>query len=97
MMPRILRADGSVIYGNTKVDPETVIQKGMVSYYRDMTSATRDARAGSKPLVIRPIGVYKQEAVTSDVVLSQKDAEKLIAENERSGFLKKLNVVIVTE
>lgn len=97
MLPRILRADGSVLYGKANVDPEVVIEKGMAAYVKNLESALQNSRAGKKPLIVRAIGVYRQAVSSSDVVLSKKDADKLVVEDQRSGFLQKLNVVLVID
>ncbi len=65
-------------------------EKGLASYHRDMGAARSDPRAGSNPLVLRPIGVYRRSAATTDVVLSDADAAKLLTEDARTGFLKQL-------
>ncbi len=97
MAPRILKADGTVLYGTGAVDPDLVVQKGLAAYYRDMNAARADARAGLNPLVIRPIGVYRRAVATTDVVLSDADAAKLLTEDARTGFLKQLKVVFVVD
>jgi hypothetical protein len=97
MAPRILKADGTVLYGTGKVDFDQLIEKGMASYYRDMGAARADSRAGSNPLVIRAIGVYRRAVATIDVVISDADAAKLLAEDARTQFLKQMRVVFVVD
>jgi hypothetical protein len=97
MAPRILKADGTVLYGAGKFDLEQLIEKGMAAYYRDITAARADPRAGSNPLVLRPIGVYRRAVATTDVVLSDADAARLLAEDARTGFLKAMKVVFVVD
>ena len=97
MAPRILKADGTPLYGVGNFDIDMVIEKGLASYYRDMGAARSDPRAGSNPLVLRPIGVYRRSAATTDVVLSDADAAKLLTEDARTGFLKQLKVVFVVD
>jgi len=97
MAPRILKADGTVLYGAGKFDLEQLVEKGMAAYYRDITAARADPRAGSNPLVLRPIGVYRRAVATTDVVLSDADAARLLAEDARTGFLKAMKVVFVVD
>lgn len=92
MAPRILKADGT-----GRVDFSQLIEKGMASYYRDMGAARADSRAGSNPLVIRAIGVYRRAVATTDVVISDADAAKLLAEDARAHFLKQMRVVFVVD
>jgi hypothetical protein len=97
MAPRILKADGTVLYGAGKFELEQLVEKGMAAYYRDITAARADPRAGSNPLVLRPIGVYRRAVATTDVVLSDADAARLLAEDSRTGFLKAMKVVFVVD
>lgn len=97
MAPKILKADGSTLYGTGSLDIDDLMEKGMVAYFKDLEAAKGHARAGNKPLVIRAIGVYKREAASSDVVISDADAAKLTAEDSRTGFLKKMNVIFVVD
>lgn len=97
MAPRILKADETPLYGQGNYDPDTVIEKGLAAYYKDLDAARSDARAGSNPLILRPIGVYRRAAATTDVVLSDADAAKLLEENKRTKFLDKLQVVFVVD
>lgn len=97
MAPRILRADGTPLYGAGNYDPDLVVEKGLAAYYKDLESARKDVRAGSNPLILRPIGVYRRAVATTDVVLSDTDATKLLEENKRTKFLDKLQVVFVVD
>ncbi len=97
MAPRILKADETPLYGQGNYDINTVVEKGLAAYYKDLDAARRDARAGSNPLILRPIGVYRRAAATTEVVLSDADAAKLIEENKRTKFLDKLHVVFVVD
>jgi hypothetical protein len=97
MAPRILKADGTPIYGTGDFDPDKVIEQGLASYHRDMDAARADKRAGDNPLILRPIGAYRRSVATTDVVLSDADAAKLLAEDAKTGFLKQLKVVFVVD
>jgi hypothetical protein len=97
MAPRILKADGTPIYGVGNFDIDKVVEQGLASYYRDMDAARADKRAGDNPLILRPIGVYRRSVATTDVVLSDADAAKLLAEDAKTRFLKQLKVVFVVD
>ncbi|MDW8051740.1 MAG: hypothetical protein RMJ83_04570 [Armatimonadota bacterium] len=97
MAPRILKADGTVLYGTGKFDPDLVLERGLAAYYKDLDAARADPRAGSNPLIIKAIGVYRRAVATTDVVISDADAAKLLAENGRTKFLEKLQVVFVID
>lgn len=97
MAPRLLKADGTPLYGVGKYDPDLVVQKGLAAYYKDLDAARKDPRAGSNPLILRPIGVYRRAVASTDAVLSDADAAKLIEENKRTKFLDQLRVVFVVD
>jgi len=64
-----------------------VVANGMVGYTRDITDHNR---AGSTPLVVKAIGVKG-----ASPIVSNEDATKILAENEKSGFLSDTRVVFV--
>ncbi len=97
MAPRILKADGTPIYGVGNYSPDLIVEQGLAAYYKDLDAARRDSRAGSNPLILRPIGVYRRAVATTDVVLSDADAARLLEENKRTGFLDKLRVVFILD
>jgi hypothetical protein len=97
MAPRILKADGTPIYGVGNFDLDKVVEQGLASYYRDMDAARADKRAGNNPLIVRPIGVYRRAVATTDVVLSDADTAKLLAEDAKTRFLRQLKVVFVVD
>jgi len=97
MAPRILKADGTPLYGVGDFDLDKVVEQGLASYYRDMEAARADKRAGNNPLILRPIGVYRRSVATTDVVLSDADAAKLLAEDAKTRFLRQLKVVFVVD
>jgi len=96
MSPKIRRGDGTEVWGTVKVDPELVLEKGIVSYAVSLSAAKNNARCGSNPLIVRAIGCAGGR-FNSDPVVSDADAELIASENALSGFLDKLNVIIVED
>lgn len=98
MSPKIRRADGSEVWGTVKVDPDFVIQYGIVAYLdgsqmRYLQSPEIVKRIGDNPLVIRAIGVAG--AAPTDPVISNEDAERLLEADRRYGFLKEFRVLFL--
>ena len=91
LSPVVKNADGEKIYGHKNIDPDYVIEHGMVSY---TTNVNNVARAGSNPLVVKAIGV--QDHYGSPVV-SVADANRILIENRVGGFLEKTNVVFIRD
>ena len=94
MSPKILRADASEVWGTVKVSYDFIADHGIVAYARTMGEAYSNARAGANPLVIRALQ-RGESAYGCDVVLSSDDADYLLSENKRSGFLKDFRVIFL--
>ena len=96
MSPKILRKDGSEVWGTVRVDYGFLADHGIVSYARTLGEAYANSRAGDNPLVLRAVkrGSSKYKC---DAVLSDHDADYLIAENQRSGFLKDFRVIFLVD
>ena len=89
MSPVIKNANGQKIYGHKNLNPDLVIEKGMASYSKGMSNVDR---AGSNPLIIKAVRLEDHNA---NPVLSLSDANLLLVENSKSGFLDELKVVFV--
>ncbi len=89
MSPVIKNANGTKIYGHKNLDPDYVIEHGMADYAYDMNMA---GRAGSNPLVVKAVDVADFNAYP---VVSVADANLILRENEKSGFLEKTAVVFL--
>ena len=88
MSPVIKNDLGQPIYGYKNLDYDKVVTNGMAGY---TTDASRAARAGSNPLVVRAIRLDGGV----NPVLSTADANRVLIENGATGFLDKTNVVFV--
>jgi hypothetical protein len=93
--PKILREDGSEVWGTVKADPDQVAD-GIVVYARTIGDARSNARAGSNPLVIRACA-RGASVHQCDLVLSSADAENLLSENWKAGFLFDFAVIFVVD
>ena len=89
MSPVIKNSHGTKIYGHKNIDPDYVIEHGMADYADSMGQTSR---AGSNPLVIR---AERMEDFDSTPVISIADANKILSENDISGFLEKTAVVFL--
>lgn len=94
MSPAIFDADdGEVYVGNLPIDPDYVINEGIVSYATTMAEAKKLDRTGSNPLVLKATNVKGQ--FKADVYVSNSDAKKLIGAEEKGKFLKEFKVIMV--
>ena len=86
--PSIKSTDGLKIYSYEQVSSQTAIDKGMVEYTNNIDSVSR---AGSNPLKIKAADISNK----CDIVISQDDANIILAANQSTRFLNNCMVVIV--
>ena len=93
--PVVYDENGRGIYGIKNIDGDYAISHGMVEYAHEQDLTTGNTRAGLNPLVVKAVkaklganGVTKVSAV-----ISASDADQILKENERAGFLHKYAVV----
>lgn len=96
MSPKILRADGSEVWGTVKFDYDFLADHGIVAYARTLGEAYANPRAGSNPLVVRAIE-RGPSAYKCDAVLSNDDADYLLEESHRATFLKDFRVIFLVD
>lgn len=102
MSPRIYDVKGKEIYGPTILGRENhtleeYIILGVVEYIRDngtdLKEQLKSSRAGSKPLIVKAMGV--QGEFNDNIVVSEEDGNLILKEDELSKFLEDMAVVIV--
>ena len=87
--PVIKAADGTEIYAYKNVGYQTAVSNGVIGYSSSMDSGVE--RAGASPLVIKAVKV----SGGCDVVVSDDDADKILAANRSTKFLNNCAVVLV--
>ena len=95
MSPKLMDTTGREVYGTVRVSPEYAIETGVVSYPRSMSEAVRSARAGSHPLIVRGLRVADKHRFNP--VISLEDADRILASNNRDGFLEKTRVIFLVD
>ena len=85
--PSIKSVDGLEVYAYKNLGYQTVVDKGMVEY----SSSTNSTRAGSSPLIVKAIKISNN----CDVVISNEDANKILAANDLAKFLNNCLVVLM--
>jgi len=96
MSPKIRRADGSEVWGTVKVDTEFVEDHGLVAYATSMDDAKKNPRCGLNPMIIKAASIAGGK-FGSDPAILNPDADLLVAENAKGGFLEKFNVIFVKD
>lgn len=95
MSPKICRGDATKIWPTLAyIDPDFVISCGIVVYTRSMDEAKSHKRAGKNPLILRAL---RHGASADDPVLSDMDAELLLAANKRNQCIDKFKVIFLID
>jgi len=96
MSPMIMDANGKEVYiGDRPIDPDMVVNIGIVGYMRSMSEAKSSSRVGKNPLVIRANQAGGKTRV--DAVLSSQNAQLLLQADSRKSFLSESKVIFVID
>lgn len=85
--PAIKSVGGIDVYEYKNVGYQTAVSKGMVEYSTELSSP----RAGNTPLVIKAVKI----SGACDVIVSDDDADKILAANQQTNILFNCAVVLV--
>lgn len=95
MSPVIYDDTGRPIYGHTNIIPDYVVSYGMIDYMctpEDIRAIDLgQSRAGVNPLVVNAIGLRDHDV---NIIISQADADKVLAANIQGNFLPKAMVCV---
>lgn len=94
LAPRLVEeGSGKVVFGPQMVQQAALNQQGSVDYAIAMSEARQKGRAGANPLIVRAVATAG--ALKGDLVLSRRDAERVLAADRAGRFLDRAAVVIV--
>jgi hypothetical protein len=95
MSPKIIDENGVEVYGSIKnLDAKYAVKNGIADYVVTLFGAAESGRGGDNPIAIKALRAGTSEN-KCDIVISNDNASKIRAENEKSGFLKATRVVII--
>lgn len=96
--PGIFDTSGRAIYGVKNVDPDYAVAHGVAAYAEGEEAWTKaengNGRAGTNPLIIQAVGLRERTKHQCDVVVSVEDGDRILAENQKSGFGARYAVVL---
>lgn len=98
LAPKIRRPDGSEVWGTVKVSEEFLLGQGIVAYVRDPKDLAQPeiaSRIGKRPLWVKAVGALGTPR--TDPVLSEEDAQRVLEENKKGGFLDQMRVVFLID
>jgi hypothetical protein len=96
MSPRILRPDGSEVWGTMKSDYDFICDHGIVAYARNRADASTSIRAGTNPLVVRAIRAGNIPG-KGEVVVSSTDARLIEEADSETKFLEDFRVIVIVD
>lgn len=95
MSPVIFDDTGRPIYGHENLIPDYVVSQGMIDYLctpEDIRKLVNgQSRAGAAPIAVRAIGLRNHNV---NIIISQTDADRILAANAQSSFLPKAKVCV---
>ncbi|HWR06022.1 LPP20 family lipoprotein [Sporomusa sp.] len=95
MSPVIFDDTGRAIYGHMNIIPEYAVSQGMIDYMctpEDIRAVELgQSRAGTTPIMAKAIGLRDHNV---NIIISQADADKILAANAQSNFLPKAMVCV---
>lgn len=89
ILPKIQSASGQDIYAVQFLDRNIIVNRGMVNYSDSTTQGLQ--RAGNNPLTIQAMFVQGD----CDIIVSDDDAQKILAANQKSKILQNCMVVFI--
>lgn len=94
MSPALLNLSGGELYiGHLPIDPDYVINQGIVAYSTSLSEARRHERAGKSPLIVKAIGASGN--FKADAVLAEKETQQVLGLEEKNKILSQARVIFV--
>ncbi len=94
MSPALLNQSGGELYlGHLPVDPDFVIDKGIIAYSTSLNEARRHERAGNLPLIVKAIGISGN--FKADAVLAEKETALVLGLEAKNKILSQSHVIFV--
>ncbi len=95
MAPRIIDEQGNEVYGSGYVSRDYAVQIGVVGYEKDINRARTDERVKDNPMVVK--GLKASGANRTDIVISNSDAQRVLAAAKNLNFMEQCKVMFILE
>jgi len=93
--PRVLDEQGNEVYGSGYVSRDYAVQIGVIGYEKDVNRARLNERVADSPLIIT--GIKAAGTNRTDVVITNPDAQMVIAAAKNLNFMEQCKVMIILE
>lgn len=95
MAPRIIDEQGNEVYGSGYVSRDYAVQIGVVGYEKDINRARGDDRVKDNPMMVK--GMKASGTNRSDIVISNSDAQRVLAAAKNLNFMEQCKVMFILE
>ena len=95
MVPLLVDEDGAILYGPAFASRDHAVERGLVSYMRDMASAKKNPRVGPNPLIVKAVRTMQDKP--SNIVISHADAAKIRGLAQNVNLLHQCRVILVAD
>jgi len=96
MSPQILDNGGQEVYiGDRPIDPDLVVNIGIVGYANSLQSAKSNTRIGLNPLILKANKAGGRNK--TDAIISAQDAQTLMQADNKAGFLSQSKVMFLID
>ncbi|MEA3492790.1 MAG: hypothetical protein U9R38_00170 [Candidatus Margulisiibacteriota bacterium] len=96
MSPKIIDSKGKELYGTFEIiDPDYVIEYGIISYDKTLKKAKNNPRIGDNPIIIEGLKAASDKKLECDVIVDVEDANKVRKANKKDKFLENCQVVLI--
>lgn len=96
MSPQIIDAAGKDIYiGDRPIDPDMVVNIGIVGYAESLSQAQSNSRIGRNPLIVKAVKAGGRHK--TDAVISAESGNLLLSADKGGDFLSKSKVIFVVD
>lgn len=96
MSPQILDLKGREIYiGDMPIDPDMVVNVGIVGYADSLSAAKSNTRVGRNPLIIKAAKAGGRNK--SDALVSNAEGDQIMAADQKTRFLSGSKVIFIID
>lgn len=95
MAARIIDEQGNEVYGSGYVSRDYAVQIGVVGYEKDINRARTDDRVKDNPMVVK--GMKASGTNRTDIVISNADAQRVLAAAKNMNFMEQCKVMFILE
>jgi len=96
MSPQIVDTNGKEIYiGDRPIDPDLVVNMGIVGYAHSLEQAKANTRIGNQPLILKAVKAGGRHK--TDAVVSPEHGQQIMQANGKNGFLEGSRVIFIID